>query len=178
MGYPYEICHNMRDDDCDGAADERDPDYLVSCYSRTDNFLGTITGDGSDVRDTVVYAYGRGSAWRWLTVAEDDQGVGGKELHATVRLTSWPLPAVEYNVRVFCMTCGGELLAETSSSSGTVTVKISAYDHWLSNDWFNLLLHVYRTDENPVCGGWSLSVTGNEGAGYGWWSVNACDRPH
>ena len=152
-GTTSEICNGI-DDDCNGGADDgitHDDNPL--CASGT-QYLGPVSGDTGN---QIVSDAGNDEEWDRFTLTEDN--ASSLYLSATVTLTS--PPGADFDLYVYCVSCGGTLAG--SSDSGlegeTDTVLVRRTDE-VEDDDADLIIEV-RHYSSTVCANWTLQVQGN-----------------
>ncbi len=168
-GSTTELCAgDAVDENCDGFVDEG--------YTLNDNTacwtvnMGSVSGDtGADVLSSGANS----EEWFIVYISEDDSGLSGVYLSATVDLYS--PPGVDYDLYAYCFNCGTTAVA--SSSAGGLTghhdyVYLRGDDdqplggeddgHWV-------LLEVRYWASNR-CANYSITVTGNTAV-----STNTCN---
>jgi hypothetical protein len=154
-GSTVEICNGV-DDDCNGLTDEtfvRDTNPLC-----TDGLwdLGTISGDLGPDQVTDGYTT---EQWDWVTLREDDLAAS---VPITGTLSLWSPPGVDFDLYVYCVSCGGAL-AGSSTVRGTTghfdVVNVRRNDT-AADDSLDLMVEI-RHASSAFCADWTLTVDGN-----------------
>jgi hypothetical protein len=149
-GTTAEAC-NAFDDDCDGAMDEDFPrDTNPACAAST-IVLGSVPGDASS-QQLVTSSYDE--RWYKVTIREDTAGVNSY-LSASVQLEVDP--AVDFDLYVYCLSCGGALAGQSEEPAGLTEWIDLRKNDTAATDTFDVLIEV-RAYSAPVCAPWVLTV--------------------
>ena len=159
-----ELCNGL-DDDCDLAIDEdlvRDTNPVCAT---TSTFLGAIAGD-TGAGQTV--SSGTSERWYRVTLTENLSGINAVSVRARVSLA--PGPGTDYDLYVYCVSCGGTLIGSSTNGGTNVdTVDVANDDDIGVDDTFDIVIEV-RHFQSARCANWGLTVSGNIGS-----TANACD---
>ena len=147
---PEATCDSL-DNDCDGQVDEIPLDTNPECAAHT--VLGSVPGDagGATLSATELDE-------RFYRVTISETSGGTVDLTARVQLTS---PAgADFDLFVFCVSCGGTLAGSSTNGPGMVDTVDVGRDDIVGDQTFDLLIEVRLSTGGP-CGLWQLEITGN-----------------
>lgn len=146
-----ETCNGL-DDDCDTLIDEDFPrDTNPVCTGAQD--AGSVSGDSASAP---LSASEGDERWYRLTISENDFSSSS---YLSARLELQSPPGADFDLHVYCESCGGALAGSSVSSSATDIVDIKRLDG-ASNESFEVLVEV-RLYQTTVCADWTLTVTGD-----------------
>ena len=150
-----ELCNGV-DDDCDMVVDEGFGNSDPLCAGAI--LLGGGAVDGDRSNDTVA-TVGATEAWYRVEIRDT---VAYSELLARVTLVS---PAgADYDLHVYCESCGATPLFSSISHSGamhTDLVTVTRPEVPMVDRSFDLLVEVRFHAGASLCGAWALTVEGN-----------------
>jgi len=153
-----EVCAgDAGDEDCDGTADDGFPwgPENPACPSSQVN-LGEVSGDEN--ADHLARSY-YNAEWHKLRIREDSNS----SVYVSARISLYSPPGVDYDLYVYCFSCGGSLAASSANanmSGHTETVDIRADDDFGQDDSHDVLIYVAYRNANR-CANWQLDVSGN-----------------
>lgn len=169
-GSTFEACNgDAVDEDCEGGVDEGFvlDDNSPACAASF--FIGTISGDTGSGSSVVTDSW-YNEEWDRLTITENDSGFGFPYLSARISLYS--PPGVDYDLYVYCVSCGGGLIGSSALgglTGHTDTVDVRNNDDGGSSDDFDVLIEIRYWSSNR-CAYWQLTATGDLAA-----PTNNCD---
>lgn len=123
----------------------------------TNVFLGSVSGDTASAS---LMTNGLGEKWVRARIAENNSGITTVNLTGTITLVS--PPGMDYDLYVYCLSCGGTL-AGSSASSGTDVVEVRRNDTLGTDESFDVLIEVRFSNGNSPAN-WNLTIAGNTGA--------------
>lgn len=149
-----ETCNGL-DDDCDDTTDEgfvRDDNPVCSL---TQVNLGSVSGDlGAAVATDTRHD----EEWERVRITETNSA----SIYLSARITLQSAPGTDFDLYVYCVSCGGTLAGSSLSGNGTDSVVVRAEDTNAATDnSFDVIIEV-RHFSSTVCADWTLTVTGNE----------------
>jgi hypothetical protein len=133
-------------------------DTNPACSSNT--FMGTVSGDTTS---PMLSASQIGERWYRVHITEDD-GTPFSLEYVSARISLTSPPGVDYDLAVYCETCGGSLAGGSTQGAGlTDVVTVRRDDNVLSDQSFDVLIEVrYWSGQSGAS--WNLTVTGDAAA--------------
>ena len=127
--------------------------------------MGAIAGDTGAGQIT---AAGTNERWYRVTPTENVSGINADTVRARVSLA--PGPGADFDLYVYCVSCGGTLIGSSTNGGTTVdTVDVANDDDLVGDDTFDVVIEV-RHFQSVRCANWQLTVSGNRGS-----SASNCD---
>lgn len=116
----------------------------------------TLAGDAADTFSD------SGAAEAWYLVHLDETVNPPHDLTARVDLQS--PPGVDFDLYVYCWSCGGSLAASSEQPAGLLdTVLVGRADGGGDSGW-DFLVEIRYYSGAGACGAWTLTVTGDAGS--------------
>jgi hypothetical protein len=130
--------------------------------------LGSISGDTGS---SSLTRSDHGEKWFYFSLTEDDSSLlERKYLAATITLT--PSPDTDYDLYVYCASCGGSLAGSSTKVGSSVEQVYVRWDDTFGTQNDGTVFVAIRYYSGSSAANWNLHVLGNTTV-----SVNTCPTP-